>query len=87
MDFLRGEPNFGEKAGNRNRNEPEPVEPNRGFKDLGMNRTEPNRGLPDFNPMGGIGIAAKDLASGTPLDPVAGPRGCALWAPWDPRFS
>ena len=43
MDFLRGEPIFGEKNGNRNRNEPEPVEPNRGFKDLGMNRTEPNR--------------------------------------------
>ena len=46
MDFLRGEPIFGEKTGNRNRNEPEPVEPNRGFKDLGMNRTEPIRGLP-----------------------------------------
>ena len=43
MDFLRGGPIFGEKNGNRNRNEPEPVEPNRGFKDLGMNRTEPNR--------------------------------------------
>ena len=43
MDFLRGGPIFGEKNGNRNRNEPEPVEPNRGFKDLGVNRTEPNR--------------------------------------------
>ena len=47
MDSLRGGPIFGEKTGNRNRNEPEPVEPNRGFKDLGVNRTEPNRGLTD----------------------------------------
>ena len=51
MDFLRGGPIFGEKKTgtgtrtNRNRYELEPVEPNRGFKDLGVNRTEPNRGL------------------------------------------
>ena len=48
IDFLRGGPIFGEKTGtgtgtNRNRYELEPVEPNRGFKDLGVNRTEPNR--------------------------------------------
>ena len=33
---------------NRNQYELEPVEPNRGFKDLGVNRTEPNRGLPAY---------------------------------------
>ena len=50
MNFLRGGPIFGEKNGNRNRDEPEleitGTGPNWNRSGPKPNRTEPNRGLP-----------------------------------------